>query len=139
VFLAAVIVGDIFLTTTLKELVARSRPGIDQVAAAGHGRSFPRGHSSSAAASYAALALIAGRRRPGEAKAVLAGIAVGIAAAVAASRVLLDVHWVSDVCAGLAVGWGWFAICAIALRRLDNPPVQGHCNPGAVASTSRGD
>jgi len=28
--------------------------------------------------------------------------------------VLLDVHWLSDVVAGLALGWGWFAVCAIA-------------------------
>jgi membrane-associated phospholipid phosphatase len=33
---------------------------------------------------------------------------------VAASRVLLGVHWLSDVVAGLAFGWGWFALCAIA-------------------------
>jgi membrane-associated phospholipid phosphatase len=45
---------------------------------------------------------------------VLAGLAAGIAVAVAASRVLLDVHWLSDVIAGLALGWGWFAVCAIA-------------------------
>ena len=45
---------------------------------------------------------------------VLAGAAVGIAVAVACSRVLLDLHWLSDVVAGLALGWGWFAVCAVA-------------------------
>ena len=45
---------------------------------------------------------------------MLAGLAAGIAVAVAASRVLLDVHWLSDVIAGLALGWAWFAVCAIA-------------------------
>ena len=45
---------------------------------------------------------------------MLAGLAAGIAVAVAASRVLLDVHWLTDVIAGLALGWGWFAVCAIA-------------------------
>jgi undecaprenyl-diphosphatase len=45
---------------------------------------------------------------------MLIGAAAGIAVAVAASRVLLDVHWVSDVIAGLCLGWAWFAICAIA-------------------------
>ena len=45
---------------------------------------------------------------------MLAGIAVGIAVAVACSRVLLDVHWLTDVVAGLALGWAWFALCAIA-------------------------
>ncbi len=43
----------------------------------------------------------------------------------ACSRVLLDFHWVSDVVAGLALGWGWFAVCAIAfggwLLRLGAP------------------
>jgi undecaprenyl-diphosphatase len=28
--------------------------------------------------------------------------------------VLLTVHWLSDVIAGLALGWAWFAACAIA-------------------------
>ena len=27
---------------------------------------------------------------------------------------LLGVHWMTDVIAGLAMGWGWFAICSIA-------------------------
>jgi membrane-associated phospholipid phosphatase len=27
---------------------------------------------------------------------------------------MLDLHWVSDVVAGLFLGWGWFAACAIA-------------------------
>jgi len=45
---------------------------------------------------------------------VLVGLAVGLAVAVAASRVLLDLHWLSDVVAGLALGWAWFAFCAIA-------------------------
>ena len=35
--------------------------------------------------------------------------------AVAASRVLLAVHWTSDVVAGLALGGAWFALCAVAV------------------------
>ena len=35
---------------------------------------------------------------------IRAGGAVGLAVAVACSRVLLDLHWVSDVVAGLALG-----------------------------------
>ena len=27
---------------------------------------------------------------------------------------MLDLHWTSDVVAGLALGWAWFAACAIA-------------------------
>ena len=43
-----------------------------------------------------------------------AGLAVGLAVAVAASRVMLAEHWLSDVVAGLALGWAWFSVCAIA-------------------------
>jgi len=113
VFLLAVTLGDSFVTNTLKGIVGRSRPTIDPLAA--HlGPSFPSGHSSTAAALFAALALLAGRRRSSSARAILAGVAVGLAVAVACSRVLLDLHWVSDVLAGLTLGWAWFALCAIA-------------------------
>ena len=27
---------------------------------------------------------------------------------------LLDLHWLSDVVGGLALGWAWFALCAVA-------------------------
>ena len=27
---------------------------------------------------------------------------------------LLDVHWLSDVIAGVALGWAWFAVCSMA-------------------------
>ena len=112
-FLLAVTLGDSFVTNTIKGIVDRSRPTIDPLAA--HlGPSFPSGHSSTAAALFAALALLAGRRRSPRARAVLVGVAVGLAVAVACSRVLLDLHWVSDVVAGLTLGWAWFAVCAIA-------------------------
>jgi undecaprenyl-diphosphatase len=112
-YLAAVTLGDSLVTNAVKHVVDRARPAIDPVAAT-LGPSFPSGHSSTAAAFFAALALLAGRRRPHAQKAALAGLAVGAAVAVACSRVLLDMHWLSDVVAGLALGWGWFALCTAA-------------------------
>jgi membrane-associated phospholipid phosphatase len=112
-FLLAVILGDKLLTEVVKELVDRARPALEPGAAT-LGPSFPSGHSSTAAASWAAFALVAGRWWGREAWPALAGFAVGIAVGVAASRVLLDVHWLTDVVAGLALGWAWFAACAIA-------------------------
>lgn len=112
-FLLAVILGDKLLTEAVKQLVDRARPTIEAVAAT-LGPSFPSGHTSTAAASWAAFALVAGRWWGRRAWPALAGIAVGIAVGVAASRVLLDVHWLTDVLGGLALGWAWFAACAIA-------------------------
>jgi undecaprenyl-diphosphatase len=112
-FIAAVMVGEEILTATVKQLADRVRPTFNP-AAASLGPSFPSGHSATAAAFYATAALLLGRWRGRPTRAVLAGLAVGIAVAVATSRVLLDVHWVSDVIAGLALGWAWFCVCAIA-------------------------
>jgi membrane-associated phospholipid phosphatase len=112
-FLIAVILGDKLLTEAIKQLIDRARPTIEAVAAT-LGPSFPSGHTSTAAASWAAFALVAGRWWGRRAWPALAGTAVGIAVGVACSRVLLDVHWLTDVLAGLALGWAWFAACAIA-------------------------
>jgi undecaprenyl-diphosphatase len=113
VFLIAVLGGEEILSTTVKDLVDRLRPTFNP-AALTLGPSFPSGHSATAAAFYAAAALLLGRWRPRPTRAVLAGLAVGIAVMVAGSRVLLDVHWLSDVIGGLALGWAWFAVCGIA-------------------------
>ncbi len=113
-FLLAVMVGEGVLTNLVKELLARARPTLNPTA---HllGPSFPSGHTATAAAFWAAAALLLGARaQPTRARALLAGGAVAIAIAVACSRVFLDVHWFSDVLGGLALGWGWFAVCSIA-------------------------
>jgi membrane-associated phospholipid phosphatase len=112
-FLLAVVIGDKLLTETIKQLVDRVRPDLNPIAAT-LGPSFPSGHSSTAAAFWAAAALVASRWCGRGGRAVLVGLAVGIAVAVAASRVLLDVHWLTDVIGGLALGWAWFAACAVA-------------------------
>ena len=78
--------------------------------------------------------------------------AIGIAVAVAASRVLLDLHWLSDVVGGLALGWAWFALCAVVFGgRLLVPTAAAHlaaerrlarwltaCRPHEVAPRPRG-
>src|SRR5215218_95661 len=112
-FLVAVILGDKLLTEAIKQIVDRARPTLEAVAAT-LGPSFPSGHTSTAAASWAAFALVAGRWWGRRAWPALAGAAVGIAVGVALSRVFLDVHWLTDVLGGLALGWAWFAACAIA-------------------------
>ena len=112
-FLITVVVGEVVIVNTVKHLLHRVRPTFNPIAA--HlGPSFPSGHSATAAALYAAVALVLARRRSPRTRAMLAGAAAAVAVAVAVSRVMLGVHWLSDVIAGLAFGWAWFAVCAIA-------------------------
>lgn len=106
-YLAAVGVGVLLLNNGLKLAVGRDRPDLHQLA--GHsGSSFPSGHTAAAAACWAALALVIARRRNRRVRALVAAGAATVTAAVAASRVLLGVHWLTDVIAGAVTGWGWF-------------------------------
>jgi len=112
-FLVVVVAGQSLATNLIKVGVGRVRPAIDPLAGFS-GDSFPSGHSASAAATFAACAMLLGRRQPRWLQCTLTGIAGGLAAGVASSRVLLGVHWLTDVIAGLALGWGWFALSALA-------------------------
>jgi len=112
-FLLLVEGGQVLLANLVKVLVGRERPDIDRLMSVAQ-FSFPSGHTTTAAATYAALALLLGRGRSHHVRVALAGTAAGVTALVAGSRVLLGVHWVTDVLAGAALGWGWAAVCSIA-------------------------
>jgi len=112
-YLILVIGGQFLVSNSIKLLVGRERPNLRHLTGFA-GSSFPSGHATAAAATLMATAFLVGRRRTSRTKSVLVGIAMGLAAAVAASRVLLGVHWFTDVLAGALLGWGWFALCSIA-------------------------
>jgi undecaprenyl-diphosphatase len=112
-FLALVVGGQFAMSNGIKVLVERARPDLARLTGYA-GTSFPSGHSTAAAATLAAVALVMTRGRSRQTKAVAAAVAAGLAAIVAATRVFLGVHWFTDVIAGLLLGWGWFALCSIA-------------------------
>jgi undecaprenyl-diphosphatase len=114
------VLGQFAVVNIIKAIVERARPDIRQLTGFASS-SFPSGHAASAAATFAVVALLVGRRRSRRARAAIAGGAVGVATMVAGTRVLLGVHWLTDVLAGLAIGWAWFALCSLAFggRLLD--------------------
>jgi undecaprenyl-diphosphatase len=112
-FLLLVVGGQFLMANTIKFFVDRTRPSLLPLTGFS-GTSFPSGHATAAAATYAAFALLIGRRRSLDVRAASAGAAVGFAILIAGSRVLLGVHWFTDVIAGLVIGWAWFAVCSLA-------------------------
>lgn len=123
-YLASAGVGIVVVNNALKLIVDRERPEIAQLT--GHaGSSFPSGHSAAAAACWAAIALVLLRRSSPRARAAGAAGAVLIAVTVATTRVLLGVHWLTDVVAGVIVGWAWFGVLTLIfggrLLRLGEP------------------
>jgi len=112
-FLLLVVGGQFLLANSVKFFVNRARPTLHQLTGFS-GKSFPSGHATAAAATYAAFALLFGSRRSLNTKTILAGSAAAIAVVIAGTRVLLGVHWLTDVIAGLILGWAWFAVGSLA-------------------------
>lgn len=102
-------VGALVLSTGLKQVVGRARPVFDAPVASEFGLSFPSGHALGGSAFWLTVAVAAVSVTRGR-RAWLA-LAVAVSLLVAASRVLLGVHYPSDVVAGLVLGAGWTAVC----------------------------
>lgn len=105
----------------LKELFGRARPELvphlDEVMSL----AYPSGHAAHSAALYLLGAGLAGhelrRRELARALFVLAAVLVTL---IGLSRVMLGVHWPSDVAGGWMLGSG-FALAGLSLARLQRP------------------
>ncbi len=101
------------LSTGIKALVDRPRPVFDEPVATAFGPSFPSGHALAAAATWSVLAVVLVALRPAQRLWWLLG--AGVPLLVAATRVLIGVHYPSDVVAGLLLGFGTTAVVVLAL------------------------
>jgi undecaprenyl-diphosphatase len=111
----AVLVAGMALITIgfheLKDAVDRPRPPDPLVGASGS--SFPSGHAADSVLYLWLAVTIVLRLRPGMARAaavVIAGLVLTIL--IGLSRVYLNVHYMSDVSAGWALGAAAFSVCA---------------------------
>ena len=111
-YLATVGLGVSLLNNGLKLLVERERPNVLRLTDP-HGYSFPSGHTAAAAACWAAIALVITRRSSRPARRAAVVVVLVITLSVATTRVLLGVHWVTDVIAGAMVGWTWFVLVTV--------------------------
>jgi membrane-associated phospholipid phosphatase len=114
-FVGLSVIGVTVLVAVLKAVYERARPESGSPIRLPHSYSFPSGHAATAVVLYGALGLLLAERassRPRAAAWLAAAAAVSLA--IGASRILLNVHFVSDVAAGFAVGLAWLFCCAIA-------------------------
>ncbi len=93
------------LCDLLKVAVARPRPPVNLWAGSASGFAFPSGHATSAMAGFLTWAVVlamgwpAGRRRV-----LIVASGVVLAVLVGLSRIVLSVHWPTDVIGGWALG-----------------------------------
>ena len=110
--------GNGVLNQTLKQMFARVRPVHEHGFAVADGFSFPSGHTSGSVVVYGMLAYLGVRLLPPRwhLPGVLAAAALAFCMGV--SRVLLQVHWASDVLAGFASGLAWLVVCVLSIEML---------------------
>jgi membrane-associated phospholipid phosphatase len=122
VVVAAARVGELVCESAVKALVARPRPALVDPVAHASGYSFPSGHAGGSAAVYGALALLGMAGVARWARLMLVTGAAVLVGAVAVSRVLLGVHYPSDVAAGVALGLAWISAAALLASLPRNAP-----------------
>ncbi len=107
----AAIAGNSLLNVSLKAVFRRVRPVHEHGHALETSWSFPSGHASGTLVAYGVLAWVALRLLPARWHLPVLWIAVAIALTTGLSRIVLQVHFASDVLAGLCSGSAWLALC----------------------------
>ncbi|WP_380931438.1 phosphatase PAP2 family protein [Sphingomonas arantia] len=121
--LAATTIGVLVGNAWLKQIVGRARPDILNHLAVETSLSFPSGHASNASAVFLCIGWLLVRH--GMRARLVWPIAIVFVLLVGVSRVVLGVHWPSDVIAGWCVGTGWMLLCtAFARPRPVGPAVR---------------
>ena len=108
--------GELTLDPVLKALVGRLRPVVTHPIAYGNGDSFPSGHALGSLVCYGALFLVFLPVARGAWRRVFTVVIVMLIAAIGISRLLLGVHYISDVLGGWALGITWLGVTAFAFE-----------------------
>jgi undecaprenyl-diphosphatase len=115
-FLVLVAVGGGLLNTAVKVAVDRPRPVVDHPVASASGHSFPSGHSMTSTVCYGALLVtFLPAVRPRRRTLAVAAVAL-LVLAIGCSRLLLGVHFLSDVLGGFVLGLSWLTASVAAFE-----------------------
>src|SRR5215475_11337428 len=125
-YLVVTSAGALVLDPVLKDLVGRLRPTVAHPIAHGTGNSFPSGHSLGSIICYGAVLLVFLPATSGRWRTAFRATMITLVALIGLSRLLLGVHYVSDVIGAWAIGIAWIGLTTYAfevLRRESGRPV----------------
>jgi undecaprenyl-diphosphatase len=118
--------GALIMDPILKSLVGRLRPVVAHPVAHGGGNSFPSGHSLGSIVCYGAVLLVFLPAARGRWRTAFTAVIVALVALIGISRILLGVHYLSDVLGGWTLGITWLGVTAFAFeltRQAEGQPV----------------
>ena len=133
VYLLVTGAGALILDPILKSLVGRLRPVVAHPIAHGAGNSFPSGHSLGSIVCYGAILLVFLPAARGRWRTAFITVTVALTVLIGISRILLGVHYLSDVLGAWAVGITWLGVTALAFeltRSAAGQPVTGPVTEG---------
>ncbi len=131
VLLLVIIVSERLLIEAMKTGFDRARPDPLGHQVAVHNLAFPSGHSANAMAGWLAIALLAASPRL---RLPAVALALTLAAVTGMCRLVLQVHWPSDVACGWSFGAAW-TLLLVRLFAYPSPVLHG--KGGAQAKLGR--
>jgi membrane-associated PAP2 superfamily phosphatase len=103
--------GAWLVNDVLKYLVGRDRPTLTDPVSTASGASFPSGHAMVSAAAYGALLVLVLPHVPPARRRLTVASVAALVVVIGSTRVVLGVHWPTDVLGGFVLGIAWLALC----------------------------
>jgi undecaprenyl-diphosphatase len=116
IFLAVTCIGGGIVDTIVKVGVGRPRPEVEEPIIEAFGKSFPSGHSMASVVCYGALLLVFMPLMSNVVRNLAIAAYVILVLAIGFSRLMLGVHFISDVVGGYVLGAAWLAASVAAFE-----------------------
>lgn len=115
----AAFAGSSAISTGLKHIVLRERPAGAEHYLFSMSYSFPSTHALASLVGYGMLAYVVCQFRVtgGTQRLLIALLAAALISTIAISRLILGVHYATDVVCGLLLGAFWLSVCILLLRQ----------------------
>jgi undecaprenyl-diphosphatase len=120
-FLLLAVLGGVQISRLVKVVIGRHRPVVPHRVATASGSSYPSGHAMASAVAVGAILVVGWAAIPRRARPAAVAVGALIAVAVGFSRLILGVHFLSDVIGAWLIAAGWLIGLLLIARMIGHP------------------